>query len=51
MKVTVRLTKDKSYICNVKESNQLDAAAASALKGQFYGLMPALRFATQDSES
>lgn len=44
MKVFVRLTKNKYYTCNVKESNQLDAAAAAAIKGQFYGLIPVFRF-------
>ncbi len=45
MKVAVKLAKGKYYHCNIKENNQLEAAAKAAVKGQFYGCLPVFLFA------
>ncbi len=45
MKVIVKLAKNKYYRCNIKEDNQLEAAAKAAVKGQFYGCLPVFLFA------
>ncbi len=44
MKVAVKLANGKYYHCNIKESNQLEAAAKAAVKGQFYGCLPVFLF-------
>ena len=44
MKVIIRLSKSKNYICRVKAESQLDAAAKAALKAGLYGCMPVFKF-------